>query len=335
MASNIKIEWLTKSLAMYNAFVSEKSVAHVRGGRVYELLAIDVLKKNYEVAINKALIKTTNTINYIFQNHKSKINGDICVIDPYLLALGKFNGKKKNIAIVHHIDEDIFNKNLMSKIFYFNLKRNLKKMNAVVVVSEVWKTTLTNIGVNNVKVIYNAFDIKDYEFSYDEKEIFKKKYHLEGIKPVVYIGPNSPGKGISEILEVIDQDKYNLVATGKVDVSNKNVKTFFFSEEEFPLFLACCDVVLCMSTMTEGWNRIAHEALLSKTPVIGSGTGGMLELLENADQIMVKDINELDKHIARSIENTDQYTTAGHKYASKFDLNYFKSSWNALIEELA
>ncbi|MDA7558632.1 hypothetical protein N8768_05685 [Flavobacteriaceae bacterium] len=334
MASNIKIEWLTKSLAMYNAFVSEKSVAHVRGGRVYELLAIDVLKEHYKVTINKALIKRTSLVRYSFKNHKAKIKGDICVVDPYLIALGKFNSKKKNIAVIHHIDEALFSENLMSKCFYINLKRNLKKMNTVVVVSEVWKTILNDIGVKNIKVIYNAFDTKDYVFSEEAKHVFKKKYNIVGTKPIVYIGPNSLGKGISEILEVIDQDKYKLVATGKVDVSNKNVKTFFFSEEEFPLFLACCDLVLCMSTMTEGWNRIAHEALLSKTPVIGSGTGGMEELLEKSGQIIVKDLNALNNKIEDCLKHSSKYIDAGYQYASKFDLEYFKMSWNNAIEEL-
>jgi len=334
MRSNIKIEWLTKSLAMYNAFISEKDVVHIRGGRVYELLAIDVLKNSYSVTINKALIKRSNIISYFFQNHKAKINGDICVVDPYLIALGKFKSQKKNIAIIHHIDDDLFSKNILSKFFYFNLKRNLKKMNTVVVVSEVWKTVLEGLGIKNVKVIYNSFDTKKYEFSKEEKQAFLKKHNLNGVKPIVYLGPNKSNKGVDKVLDVIDQQEYELIATGKVDVNNKNVKTFFFSEAEFPLFLSCCDLVLCMSTMTEGWNRIAHEALLAKTPVIGSGTGGMQELLEKSGQIIVKDINDLNNNITDCLEYTSQYIKTGYKYASKYDLDYFKSSWTVLIDEL-
>lgn len=334
MRSNIKIEWLTKSLAMYNAFISKKDVVHIRGGRVYELLAINALKKNYNVTINKALIKRSNIIRYVFQNHKSKIKGDICVIDPYLIALGKFKTGKKNIAIIHHIDEHLFNKNVWSKLFYFNLKRNLKKMNAVVVVSEVWKTALNDLRIKNVQVIYNAFDTKNYEFSEQEKDAFKGKYNLKGAKSIVYLGPNSSGKGVDEVLNVIEQEKYELIATGKEDVNNNNIKTFFFSEEEFPLFLACCDLVLCMSTITEGWNRIAHEALLSKTPVIGSGAGGMQELLEKSGQIIIKDLAELNDAIEDCLKNGSQNIDEGYQYASQFDLDYFKSSWNTLIEEL-
>ena len=334
MISNVKVEWLTKSLDMFNAFHSKIKSTHVRGGRVYELLAMAVLKNSYTVTINEAFIKRSNILDYFFQNHKSKIKGDICVVDPYLIALGKFNAKKKNIAIVHHIDLDLFSKNVMSKFFYFNLKRNLKKMDSVVVVSEVWKSYLNNIGIKDIKVIYNAFDIASYVFSKEDKDSFKKKYKLTEGKPIVYLGPNSPGKGLNEVLNVIDDQKYKLIATGKVAVDNKNVKTFFFSEEEFPLFLACCDVVLCMSTMSEGWNRIAHEALLTKTPVIGSGTGGMQELLEKSGQIIVKEIECLNDNIAYCLKNSDAYIASGYNYTSKFDLDYFHSSWTALIEAI-
>ncbi|MFT4802189.1 MAG: glycosyltransferase involved in cell wall biosynthesis [Flavobacteriaceae bacterium] len=334
MRSNIKIEWLTKSLAMYNAFISKKDVVHIRGGRVYELLAIDALKNTYNVTINKALIMESNVIRYVYQNHKSKIKGDICVVDPYLIALGKFKTGKKNIAVIHHIDEHLFNENIWSKLFYFNLKRNLKKMNAVVVVSEVWKTALNDLGIKNVKVIYNSFDTKNYEFSKEEKQAFIKKYNLNSAKPIVYLGPNMSEKGIDKVLSVIEQEKYELISTGKVDVYNKNVKTFFFSDNEFRLFLSCCDVVLCMSKMTEGWNRIAHESLLSKTPVIGSGTGGMKELLEKSGQIIVKDVNGLNHIIDDCLQHSSKYIETGYQYVSKFDLEYFKSSWNTLITEL-
>jgi len=335
MTSKLKIEWLTKSLVMFNAFNSTTNIAHVRGGRVYELLAIDVLKSNFTVSINKDLIKTSNIFKYVFKNHKSKIIGDICVVDPYLIALGKFNSKKKNIAVIHHIDQDLFSKNVLSKAFFFNLKRNLKKMDTVVVVSEIWKNILNEYGIKKVKVIYNSFAIKDYTFSKEEKDAFKKKYNLTGAKPIVYIGPNSAGKGVDDILDVIDKNKYELIATGKSHVKNNNVKTFFFTEEEFPLFLSCCNVVLCMSTMTEGWNRIAHEALLSKTPVIGSGTGGMQELLDKSGQIILSDIEDLNTSIALCLEKPQQYIAAGYKYACKFDIDYFKSSWTELIEELS
>lgn len=332
--NNVKIQWLTKSKAMYDAFHSKSKSIEVRGGRIYELMAIGILKKSYNVTINKAFVKTTNILKYRFQNQKSHLKADVCVLDPYIIALGKFSSKTKNVAVIHHINESLISNKIVSKLFYFNLNRNLKKMDAVIVVSKVWKTLLNNNGVKNIKVIYNAFDIKNYKFSKQQQDVFKEKYSLDNSKPIVYLGPNSFGKGINDILKVIDLNKYNLVATGKTEVKHEKVKTFFFTEDEFPLFLSCCDVVLCMSTMIEGWNRIAHESLLAKTPVIGSGSGGMQELLENAEQIIVKDIHNLNEQIEYVLENSNQFITSGYNYTCKFDLEYFNLSWKGLINEL-
>lgn len=334
MKSNHKIEWLTKSLDMFYAYNLKINIHHLRGGRLYELMAIEVLKDDYNISINKKFIKKSNIISYVLSTSKSHIKEDICVIDPYLIALGKFNSNKKNVAIIHHIDEHLANKNLFTKLFHFNLKRNLKKINSIVVVSEVWKKKLNELGIQNVNVIYNSFNVIDYTFSETQKNLFKKKYKINNEKPIIYIGPNRPQKGIEEVLKVIDTNNFSLIATGKKPVNHKNVQTHFFSDKEFRLFLSCCDIVLCMSTMVEGWNRIAHEALLTKTPVIGSGLGGMKELLEKSDQIILKNINDLNQSISNCLVNKKKYEINGFNFVSKFDLNYFETSWKKLINDL-
>jgi len=57
-------------------------------------------------------------------------------------------------------------------------------------------------------------------------------------------------------------------------------------------------------------------------------------LLEKSGQIIVKDINDLNNNITDCLEYTSQYIKTGYKYASKYDLDYFKSSWTVLIDEL-
>ncbi len=332
MTSTIKIEWLTKSLSMYD-FLEGSSEISVRGGRLYEIQAIELLKKSYKISLNPYYVKRNNFFEYVLFNHKSKIQGDICVLDPYIIALGKFDSKRKNIAIIHHIDEKSLGNVIVSKLFYNNLFRNLKKMDAVVTVSEVWKNELESKGVKNIKVIYNAFDTSKYVFSEAERMIFKERYGFTTGKPLIYIGPNSRGKGVDEVLNVIKGD-YHLVVTGNTKHPNPMVKTHFFEDDEFRLFLASCDLVLCMSTMPEGWNRIAHEALLAKTPVIGSGSGGMMELLEKGGQPIVTDLDNLNKVVEAVLLNPDYYKKTGFTFASKYDLTYFTANWNSLINAL-
>ena len=58
------------------------------------------------------------------------------------------------------------------------------------------------------------------------------------------------------------------------------------SFQEYLILLKASTVVLTMSLFKEGWCRVAHEALLLGTPVIGSGAGGMTEVLAQGGGII-------------------------------------------------
>ena len=58
-----------------------------------------------------------------------------------------------------------------------------------------------------------------------------------------------------------------------------------------------------MSKFQEGWCRTAHEAMLLKTPVVGSGFGGMSELLEGGGQIICDNFNDLKEKIEYLLGN--------------------------------
>lgn len=331
---NLKIQWLTKSSSM-KQYVDGDQSTPLSGGRLYEIQAIDVLKDTYDVGINPNYIKKENALNYLIKNHTNTIDADICILDPYILAYGKFDVSKKNIAIIHHIDEDLGKNSLLGQLFLKRMISNLKQVELVVVVSEFWKDYLTNKGIKNIEIIYNSYDLEKFKFSEGQFNAFKSKLGFDELKPIIYLGKMGSGKGVDEALKYIDTTKYNLVVTGKKDHKSNLISTRFFSESEFPIFLSLCDVVLAMSTMQEGWNRIAHESLLVKTPVIGTGSGGMGELLLKSGQVIIKDLNVLNQKIDYCIENSNRLSEAGYKYTSNFDLNYFKSRWINLIENLA
>jgi glycosyltransferase involved in cell wall biosynthesis len=87
-----------------------------------------------------------------------------------------------------------------------------------------------------------------------------------------------------------------------------------------------------MSKFLEGWNRTAHEAILVGTPVVGSGQGGMLELLEKSNQKVVTNFSDLDEIVSKILceerENIDQTLI----FVSRLDRNYFKKSWSAVFK---
>ena len=82
----------------------------------------------------------------------------------------RYNKKDRNIAIIHHIDYKYspfplnFIYPLLGKIIFCNLK----KFDAIVVVSKYWEKYFKDKGYKNVHLIYNAFDLDEFVFTDDE-----------------------------------------------------------------------------------------------------------------------------------------------------------------------
>lgn len=330
--NKIKVEWLTKSPSMYDYYNGIKGF-HLKGGRLYEMEALDTLQNDFEVSINSNYIKRESGVSYLLKNHKKYIIGDVCILDPYIIAFGKFDLKKRNIAIIHHIDTSIADKSTLGRLFLNRLISNLKRVDKVIVVSEYWKEFLSNRGIINIEIIYNSFSMRNYNIKKNQIIEFKKKYKFPTDKPIIYLGQNSHGKGISNVLDVIDSSKYHLIVTGKTNHPSTSVHTYYFKNDEFPLFLASCDVVITMSTMMEGWNRTAHEAILAGTPVIGSGSAGMKELLIKTNQTILKEIDLLNYEIDKSLKKKSAGLNQERKFLENFDLTYFNLSWKSLVKE--
>ena len=207
-------------------------------------------------------------------------------------------------------------------------------MDAIVVVSNYWKQFLENKGFNNIRLIYNSFDMSKYRISKTEIEKFIKKYNLSKRKKLIYLGPATGGfKGIKESYERLKNSNYQFCATGRKN-SDGIIKVLNLGYREYIMLLNCADLVLSLSKFKEGWNRVAHEALLVHTPVIGSGTGGMKELLEDSGQIICKDIRKLPYYVEMVLGNYKYYSEVGYKYVTRFNIQYFSNSWKSLIEEM-
>jgi len=329
----IKIQWLTKSPSMKSYFENNHDLQFT-GGTLYEIDAIKSLDKKYDVSLNHHYIKQENFLAYYLKNHQKRIHADICVTDPYVLACNKLDYNKKNIAIIHHIDEGLAEKSFLGKLFLNQLLKNLKKVDLVVVVSEFWKNYLQDKQIQSIEIVYNSYELSKFQFEATIIDKLKSKLDLDANKPTIYLGKYGAGKGVDQVLKYIDCSKYNLITTGKNTPDSKHIKSIYLSKEEFPALLKIADIVLAMSTMPEGWNRIAHEALLVKTPVIGSGTGGMKELLEKSGQTIVKDYSQLEKEIQNSIKNNDKLGDLGYDFVKQFDMNYFESRWLEIINQI-
>jgi glycosyltransferase involved in cell wall biosynthesis len=115
----------------------------------------------------------------------------------------------------------------------------------------------------------------------------------------------------------------------KISAPNLNL-----SYGEYLLLLKSSSVVITMSTFKEGWNRTAHEAMLCKTPVVGSGLGGMQELLDGGGQIICEDFSQLREKVLYVLDHPE-IGEKGYEFAKQFTIERFNEAWLNLIKNIS
>jgi len=312
------------------------------GGNIYEKILADILDKNFEVEIDNIGVKSNgkarcfNAIKY-FSNmyNKSRDSSFDIAIKPYQASLFLNKGKVKNVILIHHIDSSYspIQTKLYQEFLEFWLKINKKKIDAIIVVSKYWKNYLKKQGFENIYTLYNQFNLEEFNISDNEVKSFKQKYNLSA-KPIVYLGNPQKKKGVDKALEAIKTLDAQFISSGTGNLKLEGVKNIELNYREYLTLLKISDVVLTMSQFKEGWCRVAHEAMLCKTPVIGSGFGGMKELLEGGKQIIVEDFTELKDKVLSAIENKKKLGEVGYRYASQFGFEKFEKDLLDILKKI-
>ena len=310
------------------------------GGNAYEKMTAEVLSKEFDIKFISTGVKIKNKFKYleapfvlwrIFKTSRKK-EFDV-VIRNFLSSL--FLNKKpvKNIAVVFHIDNS--KQFIIIRILWFFLEKiifwNLKKCDAVITEAKYWENYFKQKGYKNVYRIYNAFNLADFKFSKEEIELFKEKYNLTE-KPIVYIGNCQKAKGVLESYNVLKDLNVHLITSGRrrIKIPSRNLE---LNNRDYLRLLKASSVVVTMSKFKEGWNRTAHEAMLCRTPVIGSGKGGMKELLEGGRQIICKDFSQLKEKVEFCLEH-QEIGKWGYNYAKNFTKENFEKEWINLVKNL-
>lgn len=309
------------------------------GGNIYENYLSDYLSKNYSFEeINpvpklKGKLKYFGVFNFLYKLYKiskdKRYNIHIRALETSLI----FNNNVKNIVLAHHFDisySNLFTK-LMQFIAYRNLIRNRENIDKLIVVSEYWRGYFEKLGFKEVVKIYNPFDLKEFNIRDKEVEEFKKKYNLLD-KPIIYIGNAQKKKGVDRVYEELKELDVYLITSGKPQIKLP-ATNLDLSFREYISLLKASSVVVTMSLFKEGWNRTAHEAMLCKTPVVGSGSGGMEELLRGGNQIVCKDFSKLREAVIKAMENP-KLGEEGYNYAKDFTIERFNQEIKKVIESL-
>jgi len=326
-----KIGWIEIHLKKHGSLIYNESVRRALA-RDFEIELVDVSSRVFQkiryLKIPEALLRAC-----LLKGKK-----DIWVRDFYsTLTLPFDRTKGKQMAIMHHLDFSGFPEFVrplfsLAELFFW---RAARKLDAIVVVSKYWKAYFEKRGFSNVYLIYNGFDLSQCNIKEEEVIAFKEKYGLTR-KPIVYLGNCQKAKGVVEAYDALKNLDVHLVTSGKSEVKlpAQNLEVEY---REYLTLLKSCSVVLTMSKFQEGWNRTAHEAMLLKTPVIGSGRGGMEELLKGGDQVICENFAELQQQVERLLNNEklrQDMGERGHAYAENFTEEKMCEAWATLMEKL-
>ena len=331
-----KVVWQTKSPVVYNSFDQGKLSGIAKGGNSYNFYAAHALAEHFNFSIDRNSVKKSGEPNMSYYLRLSVLRpkADVVIKEGYPAALSPVSKSNVNVAIIHHIDELLGKSSFRHSWFYDKLIKKLPQMDLVITVSKYWETHLKNMGCSNVKVIYNSFDPEEFKIDAEAAAAFKAKYKF-GQKPLIYIGNAHRQKGVYEAYEALKGCGYDLVMTGsKNEAADLPVNFLSLNRKEYLALLQAANAVVVMSNMPEGWNRVAHEAMLSGTPVIGSGAGGMQELLEEGGQAIALNADDLRKQLEGLLHTHDAAIKKGYAFASRFNKSYFDKEWVKTIQHV-
>jgi glycosyltransferase involved in cell wall biosynthesis len=257
--------------------------------------------------------------------------------DAFLIRsqnLALFDYAERGLTIIFHLDATqsaplvrVF-ETMMERRFFG--RRQLDE--PIVVIARYWYDLLAAKGYRNVHVIYCGFHLPDYDVSDAEVRAFRERYGL-GASRIVYIGNPQRKKGADLAFDALRDSEFTLVTSGVGDLALP-VRHLDLSFRDYVCLLRAAEVVVTMSRFKEGWNRIAHEAMLVGTPVVGSGAGGMAELLRGGGQIQCENPARIAECVDRAVRSREILGAAGQRYARTFSEERFAREWRELIVRL-
>jgi len=316
------------------------------GGNIYENMILKTFENDYNIC-RYPIYTVKGKINSIvkiakihlltgFMERISKNSIIIKSMDMAFMPLRQLPASK-SVVIVHHLDFTYDKYKKLYSTFCSLLYKNLNKSDMVIVVADYWQDFLIKKGLQNVRKIPNAFYPEEFVFTTKEIEAFQQRHDLLG-KEIVYLGNYGPGKGVEEAYQALKGLEVHFVTSGKVQNCPLPIRKLSLNYRDYQRLLKASHLAVTMSQFGEGWCRVAHEAMLCRTPVLGSGRGGMAELLQGGKQIICRDFRDLRnrvEHLLGQSEERKKLGEDGYNFAKDFTFERFKTNWVKLIKDLS
>lgn len=171
----------------------------------------------------------------------------------------------------------------------------------VIANSQASKTAFVQAGgrANLIEVVYNGFDLKNYQNDESDINKLQQQLGLEGKFVVGHFSRLAPWKGQHILIDALAQCPQEVTAIlvgdalfGEQDYVQKlhqqvaelgleNRVKFLGFRSDIPQLMAACDLVAHTSTSPEPFGRVIVEAMLCGKPVVAAKAGGVMELVEH------------------------------------------------------
>lgn len=252
--------------------------------------------------------------------------------------LGKIFNKRTLIstAYVFHFKKDFFGR--VAKWVFGSVDK-------VLCVSEASTEEMRKLGVAKEKLGKCLYWVNLDIFKPTDKPTAKKKVGWASKFSILFIGRLVKEKGVFELLEAIrlvPQDiNFYIIGDGSLrkDVEKvvKDYPNLHFlgkvPNELTPIYYSAADVVIVPS-YEETLGRVNMEALACATPVIGSSTGGLKEVVgKNVGLLFKVEPQDIAKTIAHLYEDKDLYERFRKNARAHIQKHFSSKNFGVFVKE--
>jgi glycosyltransferase involved in cell wall biosynthesis len=227
------------------------------------------------------------------------------------------------------------------------IQKGLQRAQCVITVSEALRERVIELGIAPERVLTQHNGVDGKKFKIRSKEAIRQELKLSTTRPFIcYVGRLGQEKGLDVLLDAM----HALATSGRGDIDlhligggeqEENLRAqvarlklesqvHFHGmrpHDEIPLWVSAGDL-LCLPSRREGCPNVVLEALASGRPVVASHVGGLPELIQSDNGILVPSENPaalaqaLHEALQRSwspeaLRNTVEYLSwedVGQKY---------------------
>jgi glycosyltransferase involved in cell wall biosynthesis len=316
----------------------------IGGGLAYRRRLLAVLRARHDVEVRRVSVpearstagKTLEKIRLAAKLQAVRGTKDVWIRDFRELAfIGADRVRGRRIALVHHIDSRFVPHRAYNRLCDAVGIRRLRSIDTVVTVSRYWQARLRARGARDVRVIHNCLDPAQFARPSAERVAEFRRRHGLGARPIVYIGNCRADKGADLAYDILKDEDCALVTSGpsRLSLDCPNLELPY---ADYLTLLWASSAAALLSRFDEGWCLSAHEAMMCETPVVGSGRGGMRELLEEGGQIVADQPGDVRSAVRALLADRDrgrEQGLRGQACAGRYTVERFAEGWLDLLAE--